>query len=89
MKCIRQVTQAVFLMFICSACCWSQTVKARPAETTAQPSNSVPSLAPVSFIAIHLWFDDGHGNYCLTIRSTAWFTSSRAFFLARFAAGVI
>jgi hypothetical protein len=33
-------------------------------------------------VAWALAFADGHGNYCLTIRSTAWFTSSRAFFLA-------
>ncbi len=33
MKCIRQVVQAVFLMFICSTWLWGQTLETRPAET--------------------------------------------------------
>ena len=52
MKCVRQVTQAVFLMFICSTWLWSQTLKARPAEPTPQPSNSVPLPAPDSSIPL-------------------------------------
>jgi len=51
-KCVRQVTQAIFLMFICSTWLWSQTLKARTAEPTPQPSNSVSLPAPVSSIAL-------------------------------------
>ena len=52
MKCVRQVTHAIFLMFICSTWLWSQTLKARPAEPTPQPSNSVSLPAPVSSIPL-------------------------------------
>ncbi len=52
MKCIRQMIQAVLLMFICSTWLWGQTLKARPAEPTPQPSNSVPLPAPVSSIPL-------------------------------------
>jgi len=51
-KCVRQVTHAIFLMFICSTWLWSQTLKARPAEPTPQPSNSVSLPAPVSSIPL-------------------------------------
>ncbi len=51
-KCIRQMIQAVLLMFICSTWLWGQTLKARPAEPTPQPSNSVPLPAPVSSIPL-------------------------------------
>ena len=52
MKCVRQVTHAIFLMFICSTWLCGQTLKARPAEPTPQPSNSVPLPAPVSSIPL-------------------------------------
>jgi len=51
-KCVRQVTQAIFLMFICSTWLRSQTLKPRPAEPTPQPSNSVSLPAPVSSISL-------------------------------------
>jgi len=50
--CVRQVTQAIFLMFICGTWLWSQTLKARTAEPTPQPSNSVSLPAPVSSIPL-------------------------------------
>ena len=52
MKCVRQVTQAVFLMFICSTWLWSQTLKTRAAEPTPQPSIAVPLLTQVSSIPL-------------------------------------
>ena len=52
MKCVRQVIQAVFLIVICSTWLCGQTLKARPAEPTPQPSNSVPLPAPVSSIPL-------------------------------------
>ncbi len=53
MKCVRHVTQAIFLMLICCST-WlsSQTLKARPAEPTPPPSNSVSLPAPVSSIPL-------------------------------------
>jgi hypothetical protein len=51
-KCVRQVIQAVFLIVICSTWLCGQTLKARPAEPTPQPSNSVPLPAPVSSIPL-------------------------------------
>jgi len=51
-KCVRQVTQPIFLMFICSTWLWSQTLKARPTEPTPQLSNSISLPAPVSSIPL-------------------------------------
>ena len=52
MKCVRQVTQVVFLMFICCTWLWGQALRARPAEPTPEPSNSVRLPAPTSSIPL-------------------------------------
>ena len=52
MKCVRQVTQVVFLMFICCTWLWGQALRARPAEPTPEPSNSVLLPAPTSSIPL-------------------------------------
>ena len=52
MKYVRQVTQVVFLMFICCTWLWGQALRARPAEPTPEPSNSVRLPAPTSSIPL-------------------------------------
>jgi len=51
-KYIRQVIRATFLMLVCSTWLWGQTLKARPAEPTPQPTDSVPLPAPASSIPL-------------------------------------
>jgi len=51
-KYVRQVTQVVFLMFICCTWLWGQALRARPAEPTPEPSNSVRLPAPTSSIPL-------------------------------------
>src|SRR5579864_4783263 len=53
-----------------------------PAPVYRLVERSTIHLASWLGVAWPLSLADAHGNYFLTIRSTAWFTSSRAFFLA-------
>ncbi len=57
MKCIRQLSQAVFLMFIGSTSLSGQTLGTRPAEPTLQPSN--PASLPASVSSIPLTVPPG------------------------------
>ncbi len=52
MKCVRQVTQAIFLICLCSTLLWGQTLKARPADSPAQPSRSVSLPAEISSVPL-------------------------------------
>lgn len=81
---------------LCSSLATLQSARSSLGRMPCRFAKSIRAVSPMAIS--NTWFEylvrkldgitrtfalaDGHGNYSLTIRSTAWFTSSRACFLA-------